>query len=151
IAGLEQQLREREEASARLTADLETERGERRRLEQRASTLAVQLQELHKKLTEHLQTEEETQNRIAGLEQQLREREEALVRVTADLETERGERRQIEQRALTLSAQLQELHNELTEHLQVEADNTNRILGLEQQLRERGNALARVTADLETE
>jgi hypothetical protein len=74
-----------------------------------------------------------------------------LVRVTADLERERGDRRRIEERATSLAAQLQKLHEELGRNLELERSHQTRLGELERQLRERENAIAHLRADLEKE
>src|SRR6185436_14938521 len=121
----------------------------RRRIEERASTIAVQLEELHTEVTVHQQVEKENQNRITDLERQLREREQACSRATASFETERAERSRIEERASTLAVQLQDLHTELTRHLQLEKDNQARVAEMQRQLREREEAFAGISADLD--
>lgn len=91
VAELEKRLRESATGCARATADLERERADRRRLEQRVASLASQLPELHRQLKEHLDSEGQHHQRIAELEKQLQEREEALTRASADLEKEKEE------------------------------------------------------------
>jgi DNA repair exonuclease SbcCD ATPase subunit len=93
VAELEKRLREGAAGFARATADLERERADRRRLEQRVASLASQLPELHRQLKEHLDSEGQHHQRIAQLEKQLQEREEALTRASADLEKEKEENR----------------------------------------------------------
>ena len=91
VAELEKRLRESAAGYARATADLERERADRRRLEQRVASLASQLPELHRQLKEHLDSEGQHHQRIAELEKQLKEREEALARANGDLEKETEE------------------------------------------------------------
>jgi hypothetical protein len=91
VAELEKRLRESAASCARATADLERERADRRRLEQRVASLASQLPELHRQLKEHLDSEGQHHQRIADLEKKLQEREEALTRANADLEKETEE------------------------------------------------------------
>jgi response regulator RpfG family c-di-GMP phosphodiesterase len=93
VAELEKRLRESAAGCARATADLERERADRRRLEQRVASLASQVPELHRQLKEHLDSEGQHHQRIAALEKQLQEREEALTRASADLEKEKEEHR----------------------------------------------------------
>jgi len=93
VAELEKRLRESATGCARATADLERERADRRRLEQRVASLASQLPELHRQLKEHLDSEGQHHQRIAELEKKLQEREEALTRASADLEKEKEELR----------------------------------------------------------
>jgi len=91
VAELEKRLRESATGCARANADLERERADRRRLEQRVASLASQLPELHRQLKEHLDSEGQHHQRIAELEKKLQEREEALTRASADLEKEKEE------------------------------------------------------------
>lgn len=93
MAELQQRLDEASAARARLSAELERERAERRRLEQRAASLTTQLQEMHSRTGQQLEAERLSQERISSLEQQLREREDALSRATTDLEKEAAESR----------------------------------------------------------
>ena len=97
VAELEKRLRESAAGCARATADLERERADRRRLEQRVASLASQLPELHRQLKEHLDSEGQHHQRIAELEKQLQEREEALTRASADLEKDKEEHRLAEE------------------------------------------------------
>lgn len=85
LSDLRRQMREGVGSSARLTADLEKERAERRRIEQRIAALTAQLQELHDTNKQHLASAEATQKRIVDLEQQLRDREDSVTRVSSDL------------------------------------------------------------------
>ena len=97
FAELEKRLRESAASCARATADLERERVDRRKLEQRVSSLASQLPELHRQLKEHLDAESQHHQRVAVLEKQLQEREEGLARASADLEKEKEEHRLAEE------------------------------------------------------
>jgi len=109
LSELERRIRDGVASLARATADLEKERGERRRTEQRAATLSAQLQELHTELRQHLESEKETRARLADLEQQVREREDTVSRVNADLNKESAERQLAEEQlraAGDMSAQL---------------------------------------------
>jgi chromosome segregation ATPase len=92
VVELERRIREGVSSLARATTDLEDERGERRRVEQRLSTLSTQLEELHGDLREHLESEREGQARINQLEQSLREREQILVRMNSELRKQATER-----------------------------------------------------------
>ncbi len=91
-APVEGRVRESVSALARATADLEKERSQRRQLEQRVAFLTSQLQNLHEELRRHLEVEKVSQDRIAEIEQLLREREETLNRANADLEKEIADR-----------------------------------------------------------
>lgn len=95
-AQTEARFRESISALARATAQLEKERGERRRGEQRSAFLSSQLENLHDELRKHLAVEKESQQRIAEFEQQLREREEALAKAVTDLQKESASRQLVE-------------------------------------------------------
>jgi PAS domain S-box-containing protein len=78
-------------ALARLKAELEKERGERARVEQRAASLSSQVQALHLQLSEGLNLERDNQSRIASLEQELRTTQDAYADVKSDLDNQRRE------------------------------------------------------------
>jgi hypothetical protein len=105
------QVRESVALRARATAELEQERGERRRVEQRVGSLTKQLQELHEQLKLHLESESVAQNRTAELENVLREREEELSRTTAELQRESTERKMAEDQLRTTSTFSAQLRN----------------------------------------
>jgi PAS domain S-box-containing protein len=111
ITELERRVRDGVGSLARVTADLEKERGERRRVEQRVASLTQQLEERHQALNQHLESERVTQTRINDLEGQLHERERALARVLADLRKEVADRELAEQQLEAvgdMSAQLRQ-------------------------------------------
>jgi chromosome segregation ATPase len=111
VVELERRIREGVSSLARATTDLEDERGERRRVEQRLSTLSTQLEELHGDLREHLESEREGQARINQLEQSLREREQILVRMNSELRKQATERELAEEQLKSvgdMSAQLRQ-------------------------------------------
>lgn len=87
-ADLEHRVREGITALARATADLERERKERRRIEQRSASLTSQLQEMHEELRRHLESERSTQDRIIELEERSREQEAAVTRLQGELREE---------------------------------------------------------------
>ena len=145
-ADLERQLHKREEAFAQVTASLETERVERRRMDERASATQIQLQELS---STHLQVQKDNQNRIADLQGQLREREERLGRATASFENECTERRRADERASTLTLQLEKLDAELTWQLRVHEENKARVAHLEQEQKQCEEALTDLHSDFE--
>lgn len=151
LASMERRVRDSVATLARTTSDLETERGERRRIEQRAAGLSVQLQDLHRELNSHLEVEKENQARIGEVERELAERVQELATVQSAFETERGQRRDAEQRAGSLASQIESLRQELTDRLRLEKETQSRIANLEQQLRAREESLVRVTQHLETE
>lgn len=109
LSEVERRVRESVAALARVTADLEKERGERRRVEQRSASLAAQLQQLHGDLKQQLELEKGSQERVGDLEEQLREREDRLARVSADWQKELAERQAAEEQLRSfgdMSAQL---------------------------------------------
>jgi hypothetical protein len=89
---IDAKIRETVSALARTTAELEKERGHRRRSEQRVTSLAAQLQALHQELSFHLGSEQENQKRIAVIEKDLLEREEALAQARAEFEKQTADR-----------------------------------------------------------
>lgn len=108
---LERRVREGVGTIARATTDLENERGERRRVEQRITSLSSKLEELHGELKQHLETERESQNRIGQLEQQIREREQILVRMNSELRKQCADRELAEEQLRSvgdMSAQLRQ-------------------------------------------
>jgi chromosome segregation ATPase len=113
MAALQQRFDEAAAARSRLNADLERERAERRRLEQRATSLAAQLQEMHSRTGQHLEAERLSQDRISALEQQLREREDALARATTDLEKESAEHHSAEEQLRVAGDLIAQLKNSL--------------------------------------
>lgn len=92
MSEVERRVRESVSALARVTAELEKERGDRRRAEQRSASLAAQLQQLHEELKQHLESARATQFKIGDLEHQLRERDERLVHLHADWQKEAADR-----------------------------------------------------------
>ena len=86
---VDRRLRESAVSCARLTADLEKERAERRRIEQRAGSMASQLEELHGQLKNQFESERQNQQRFTELERRVRESEESLARTSAELQKEK--------------------------------------------------------------
>jgi len=97
VVELEARVRDGVACQARLTAELEKERGERRRSERRAGSLSAQLEKLHADLSQHLESERAAHNRISDLEQQLGEKEEAVDRAAAQLQQETADRQLAEE------------------------------------------------------
>lgn len=95
-ASSEGRFRESISALARATAQLEKERGERRRVEQRAAFLSGQLENLHEELRRQLEIEKENHQRVAEFEQHLRDRQKALAKAESDLEKEAAARQLVE-------------------------------------------------------
>jgi chromosome segregation ATPase len=107
----ERRLRESASNCARLTTELEQERAERRRADQRASTLAPQLKALHEQLIQHLGTQSMSKERIDALEKQIREGNESLNKLTSDLDKERSERKLAEEQLSTSGELVAQLRN----------------------------------------
>jgi chromosome segregation ATPase len=114
----EARFRESISALARVTAQLEKERGERRRIEQRSQFLSSQLENLHEELRKHLEVEKESQQRISEFEKQLHARDDALAKAISDLQKEAAARQLVEAELKAKSdmgSQLQEQFNLLDE------------------------------------
>jgi chromosome segregation protein len=97
IAEMERRVRESVVTLTRLTAELEDERTERRRVEQRSSVQTTQLEQLHADLKTHLEIQQGTQNRLNEIEEQLRTREDELAGVRADFQKELADRKLAEE------------------------------------------------------
>ncbi len=151
LVSMERRVRDSVASLARTATELETERGDRRRIEQRAAGLTVQLQDLHRELNSHLEVEKENQARIAEVEQELGTRVQELATAQAAFELERGQRREAEQRTASLASQIESLRQEIVDRLRLDKETRVRIANLEQQLRAREESLVRVTQHLETE
>ena len=72
-----------------LLKEVEQEREERRRLEQRASALSTQVSALHLQLSEHLDVEARNQKKVNGLEDQVRDWRNQITQLKNDLANER--------------------------------------------------------------
>jgi PAS domain S-box-containing protein len=148
---IEKRLREGVAELGRAKATIENHAAERARLESSQQSVVGVQEELGTQLCHLRETEAGYKAELSELERRIRDGVASLARATADLEKERGERRRTEQRAATLAAQLQELHGELRLHLESEKETRARLADFEQQLHERDNAMARVSADLNKE
>ena len=84
---LESRLRTAVSSLARTTAELESERGERGRSQQRAAALAAQMQQLHEELKTHLASEQIVHQRLKELEQQLHEQGQQSDRTVGKLQS----------------------------------------------------------------
>lgn len=93
LAEAERRARDGVTSLARTTTELEKERAERRRLEQRASSLTSQVETMHEQLRQHLELERDNQNKVLDLENQLRDRETKVDQLRADLDREKTDRK----------------------------------------------------------
>jgi len=109
ILELESRLRTTVSSLARTTAELETERGERGRSEQRAAALATQMQQLHGELKGHLASEQADHQRLAELEQKLHEQGQqndlTVAKLQSALQIEECERKRLETELVCSRAQ----------------------------------------------
>jgi PAS domain S-box-containing protein len=136
---------------ARLKAELEKERGERARIEQRAASLSSQVQSLHLQLSEGLNLERDNQSRIASLEQELRTTQETYAQTKADLDNQRREQQSTEDQLCVV----RELNEQLQANLGV-FENTRKSFETAQtafrgQLDKSNSALREAEAALDTE
>jgi chromosome segregation ATPase len=76
--------------------------------------LIIQLQSAHRTASEHLDTDQATQNTIAELEKRLAERDDALTRLHAQLEREAAEKRSAEELLFELNAVGEQAQKNLT-------------------------------------
>jgi hypothetical protein len=83
-------------AFARITAQIEKEQAERRRVDERAAFLTRQLQYLQEELRKHIEIERETQQRSAEFEERLRERDAELAGTSRLLQQESAARKLVE-------------------------------------------------------
>jgi PAS domain S-box-containing protein len=116
-----------------------------------SATPTAQSAEVQQELSRLRETEAAQTAELAEMERRVRDTVTSLARVTADLEKERGERRRVEARSTSLTAQLQELHESLKQHLESERSTQERIHQLEQHVLERDDLNSRVQADLQKE
>lgn len=79
--------------AARIEAELERERSDKRRVEQRMVSLNKHLEELHARTSDFFETERVTQEKLAALDRQLHERDEELSRAQAELQKATADRR----------------------------------------------------------
>jgi len=121
LSELDRRVRESVASLARATADLEKERGERRRIEQRSGAMTAQLQELHEKFKQQLGADRAAQERITHLEQQMLEREDAHTRVSADLQQEAAARQLAEDQLRTTADLSSHLRNCLSSFAQAKS------------------------------
>lgn len=137
-----------DELNSLLFAEQQTRAESEARLHELEQRLALNAEELKRAQAQSQQPsapsptpgadEPTLQNQLLELECRLRTAVSSLARTTAELESERGERRRSEQRAATLAARMQQLHEELKNHLASEQIDHQRLTELEQQLHEQG-------------
>lgn len=96
LTDLERQLRDGVAAQARLTRELEQERGERRRAEERMREAREQVRQLHEELGRQLSAERELRGRMAELERALGEEKQAASRAQAEMEQHQAKRQVVE-------------------------------------------------------
>lgn len=100
LLDLEGRLRTAVTSLARATAELESERGERRRCEQRAASLSTRMQQLHEDLKNHLESEQLDRQRLAQVEHQLHEQVQqndlTIAKLRSGLQIEECERKRLE-------------------------------------------------------
>jgi PAS domain S-box-containing protein len=116
---------------ARISAELEKERAERKRNEQRVASLSEQLQQLHRQISDNFESDRASQNKLTDAERKLEKVEEELSRSRTALKDEQNQRELSEQQLSTLKelngtletdlaavessfAELQSSHEELT-------------------------------------
>jgi chromosome segregation ATPase len=107
----ERRVRDSVAALARATAELEKERVERRRLEERTNSLGAQVETMHEQLRRHLETERANQDKVNQLENQLREGDAAMAQVRANLQKANADLQLAEEQLKTtaeMSRQFQE-------------------------------------------
>lgn len=113
VSKIEQRVHQGVETLGRVTAELEQERGDRQRVEQRATALTERLQELHEELSRHLDGERARDCKILNLEEQLLQQKDTVARLTSDLKQESTDRQLAEERGRAAEA----LNDELRQHL----------------------------------
>jgi peptidoglycan DL-endopeptidase RipA len=86
---------------------------------------------------------------VVALQKRNREVMASLARTTLELETERNARRELQNNAATLKEQLGNLHNQISQQLEVERANEQRIRNLEAKLHDGAELLASLQRDLD--
>jgi chromosome segregation ATPase/CheY-like chemotaxis protein len=151
VSEMEGRLAESIALLARSTTELESERAERHRLDQRATSLVAESQNLHEELKQHLESEQANEHRIAALMQQLREREEAVTRISMDLQKEMVDRQSAEEHLRATA----DMSNQLRDHLGLIEDAKkvfeSRQKDLESRLQASLNALRESESSMEKE
>jgi DNA-binding response OmpR family regulator len=153
LSELENRLRLGADAVSRLTVELDRERSDRHRLEDRSVSLVRRLQELNEALSRSLADEGDQERRIALLEKDLHEHKEVVARLASDLTRETSDRQlaQDQWRAAAdlndqLKKQLAYFEESVDLFKTVQADLQARLIaGLDKQ-RENESALLKETA-----
>ena len=109
----ERRVREGVGTLARATADLERERADRKRIDERSASLAAQVEAMHGQLRQYLESERENQNKIVSLESALRDRDAALTLAQADLQKTAVDLTLSEQQLKTTTSMTREFEDSL--------------------------------------
>jgi chromosome segregation ATPase len=136
-----------------LLNELEQEREERRRLEQRAASLTAQVSALHLQVGENLDIESRNQKKVAALEEQLRESRTQVTQLKSDLASERQKTTLAEEKAEAANAVAASITEQL-EALKVlhealgrtQAESESQLKTVSSELHESQNALSAETA-----
>jgi hypothetical protein len=138
---------------AAIAAELEQEREERRRLEQRSAALTAQVSALHLQVSENLEIESRNQKKVTALEEQLRESRNQVTQLKSDLAHEREKANAVEQKVeaanavssgLTAEMEALKLVHEALARTQAECE--SQLKAVNDDLRQAQEALATETA-----
>lgn len=124
-----------------LLRELEQEREERRRLEDRATALASQVSALHRQMGDNLDNESRNQKKVTALEEQVRELRGQITNLKSDVAAER-EKNEAAQKRIEAAHNVSTSLNEKLEALQLLHDTLGRTQA------ESENQLKAVNADL---
>jgi chromosome segregation ATPase len=147
----ERRVRESVSSLARATSELEKERSERRRLEERTNTLGAQVEAMHENFRHHLETERTNQEKTNQLENQLRDAEASVTQLRANLQKANTDLHLAEEQLKTTA----EMSKQLQESLQLSEKAKQAFQRTEQQLTSRleadSKALSESLANLQKE
>lgn len=129
----ERRVRDSVAALARATAELEKERVERRRLEERTNSLGAQVETMHEQFRHHLETERANQDKANQLENQLREGDAAAAQLRANLQKANADLQLAEEQLKTTA----EMSRQFQESLRLSEQATQVFQRTEQQLTSR--------------
>ena len=132
-----------------VTKDFEKQSAEVLRLQSERQLLAKANDELETRLTTYKGRDAAHQTELAEAERRVRDGVGTLARVTADLERERADRKRIDERAASLTAQVEAMHGQLRQHLESERENQSKSARLETDLRDREATVTLLQADLQ--